>query len=123
MASTVLVIEDDASLRQTIQEVLEFEGYRVVTAADGEEALAQLDRAAPGVILLDLMMPRMNGYQFAEALAHSPRHAATPIVLLTADGRAPEKASEVNATGWLNKPFSIDELVRAVDEALHAPPR
>jgi CheY-like chemotaxis protein len=123
MAGTVLVIEDDASLRQTIQEVLEIEGYRVVTAADGEEALAQLDRAAPSVILLDLMMPRMNGYQFAEALASRPRYATTPIVLLTADGRAPEKASDVNATGWLNKPFSIDDLVRAVDEALRAPPR
>ncbi|MCS6802465.1 MAG: response regulator [Chloroflexota bacterium] len=118
MTKTVLVIEDDAPLRQTIQEVLEIEGYRVVTAADGEEALAQLDRAAPNVILLDLMMPRMNGYQFAAAVARHPRYAAIPIVLLTADGRAPEKASDINAAGWLNKPFSIDELTRVIDEAV-----
>ncbi|GIW08504.1 MAG: hypothetical protein KatS3mg060_3309 [Dehalococcoidia bacterium] len=114
---TVLLVEDDASLRQTIRDVLELEGYRVLTAADGVDGLDLLDREEPNVILLDLMMPRMNGYQFAESLAGRKPAVAIPIILLTADARAPDKAQQVGASAWLHKPFEIDELVSTVERA------
>jgi len=109
---TVLLIEDDYDVRETIAEVLGDEGYQVATAADGERALEQLRAGLrPMVILLDLMMPGMNGYQFrAEQLA-DPALAAIPVVILTADRQIDDKARELAAAAFLRKPTQLSDLL------------
>ena len=105
----VLVVEDERDLRDTVAEVLECEGYHVAKAADGLEAL-QLARATPPcLILLDLMMPVMNGWQVMEALGGDRRLSSTPVVIVSASHDPPP-----GARGFLAKPFQIDELVAIV---------
>lgn len=112
----VLVVEDNADIRGTVQLVLEAEGFQVLVAANGEEALLQLRAAAtlPSVILLDLMMPVMDGYAFREVQRRDPKLCSIPIVVLTADGHAETRAASLGAAGFLQKPVDLDELVAAV---------
>jgi len=112
----VLVVEDDEDILANVRLLLESEGYSVEAAPNGRAALASLAHAdpLPSVILLDLMMPVMNGYQFREAQLADPRIAAVPIVLMTADGHLVEKTARLGAAGAIGKPFDIDDLVGAV---------
>jgi CheY-like chemotaxis protein len=108
---SVLVVEDDEDIRAAIAEILEGEGYEVAVAAHGREALDELAHAPlPGVILLDLMMPVMNGHELLKHLRASPRLRDLPVLVLTA------VATEIppGAHGLLRKPFVIDELLSAV---------
>jgi CheY-like chemotaxis protein len=118
VSRTILVVDDDIDMQQTIRNILEDEGYAVVVAEDGLAALEKLDGITPSVILLDITMPRMNGYQFAEAVAQRGLRPGIPIMVLTADGRAPEKAAQIGAEGYLTKPFALLELVAAVERLL-----
>jgi two-component system KDP operon response regulator KdpE len=109
----VLVIDDDAGVRQAIQWALEDEGLEVVAAAGGGEALALAAERQPEVVVLDLTLPGINGYELASGLrAGQSRRLA--ILLITADGQAPAKAQEVGAYAYLRKPFELGELIRAV---------
>jgi CheY-like chemotaxis protein len=87
----------------------------VIVARDGVDALERLDNVAPALILLDLMMPRMDGYAFADALRQRGLRPAIPIVVVTADGRAEQKAAQIQAEGYLAKPFSMPELLDVLD--------
>jgi CheY-like chemotaxis protein len=116
---TVLVVDDDQGLQETLEAMLSLEGYRVVVASDGQEALdklgdGQADGGLPRAILLDVVMPRMDGYAFAEELERRGLRSRLPIVLLTADARAEEKAARVRAEAYVEKPFEIDELLEKV---------
>jgi CheY-like chemotaxis protein len=111
---TVLVVEDDTGLQETLEDLLAFEGYSVTVAKDGLDALAKLGDPPPAVILLDVMMPRMDGYAFAEELRRRGLHPGIPILILTADGRAQQKAERIGAAGYLEKPFDLGELLRQV---------
>ena len=119
MHGPILVVDDDRDMQMTIAAILEDEGFDVRVAGDGLDALAALEATRPTLILLDITMPRMDGYAFAEELHRRGQHADIPIVVLTADGRAPEKAARVGADGYVAKPFTLDVLLAAV--ARHAP--
>jgi two-component system response regulator MprA len=115
VSDTILVVDDDTGLQVTISAILEDEGYTVMVADDGLDALDKLDAVRPALILLDIGMPRMDGYAFADALAGRGLRPVIPIIVLTADGRAPEKAARVGAEGYLAKPFTLTALLAAVE--------
>ncbi len=121
MNNTILVVEDDEDIVENIQLVLEIEGYRVDIATNGRAALEVLNRAdpLPCVILLDLMMPVMSGAEFRDAQLADPRIAATPVVLMTADGCLVEKTTRFGAAGAIRKPFEIAELLGVVKRFAH----
>lgn len=112
-ALRVLVVDDDASIRQFIQMALEGRGYEVTTAEDGREALESVRSTPPGVILLDMRMPVMDGWAFTRAYRRTPPPHA-PIVVLTAARDAAEYAGEVDADAFLAKPFNLRELLGLV---------
>jgi two-component system, chemotaxis family, chemotaxis protein CheY len=118
LSKKVLVVDDDTSLQETLEAILDFEGYEVTVARDGLEALARLDETMPQLILLDLMMPRMDGYAFAEELAQRGLRPRIPILILTADGRADQKAQRVGAEGYLEKPFDVMTLLDKVSRLM-----
>jgi CheY-like chemotaxis protein len=109
----VLVVDDDADLLGMLEILLQGEGYQVVTAGEGREALDRLASALPDVILLDMKMPGMNGWEFAREFRSRYDHRV-PIVVLTAAEDARKRAEEIAAEGYLGKPFDIDELLRIV---------
>lgn len=109
----ILVVEDDGDLVSLMELVLSDAGYRVRTAPEGAAALARVAEEMPGLILLDMRMPGMNGWEFAREFR--ARHGrAAPIVVVTAAENARARAAEVDAEGWLSKPFEIDEVLRIV---------
>ena len=113
----VLIVEDDTDLRQTIQWMLEDEGFVVETAGDGREALEQAARKKPALVLLDMGLPILDGNGVAQGL-HSAYGNTVRILTMTADSRAAEKAQRIGAVGYLSKPFELDALVDAVRGAL-----
>jgi CheY-like chemotaxis protein len=112
---TVLVVEDDFDVRDTLTEVLKTEGYQVQAFSDGLQALEYLQaNPEPGVILLDWMMPRCDGLQFRTQQQEYPHLANVPVVLLTADARFAEKAAQLRAQDHLKKPVKLDRLLEVV---------
>ncbi len=106
----VLVIEDDRDIRETIAALLDSEGYETDQARDGLEGLRQAREHPPSLILLDLMMPVMNGWQFRDAQRGDPEIAHVPVVVVSAvAGRAPDAAACVP------KPFEVGELLAVVE--------
>jgi CheY-like chemotaxis protein len=114
-AKRVLVVEDDDDIRSTLAELLESEGYEVASAPDGMQGLARAQERTPDLILLDLMMPVMNGWEFREQQKRDPAIAGVPVVVVSAIWRASIDASEVIA-----KPFSIDQVLDAVQRHARA---
>lgn len=115
MSKTIFVVDDDVGIQQTLGQILEALGYVAVIARDGLEAIEMLETATPALILLDLMMPRMDGFAFARALEERGMRPAVPIIVLTADGRAEQKARQVGAEDFLAKPFELTELMEKVE--------
>lgn len=116
MGLTVLVVDDDPAILGFVQMALSDEGYEVVTATNGQRALAEIGKKEPDVILLDLTMPIMNGYEFYEALQNRKNGVSQiPVVIMTAGQRAREAQEELGAAGYLSKPFHLDELVEVVE--------
>jgi two-component system, OmpR family, alkaline phosphatase synthesis response regulator PhoP len=116
MSKTILVVDDKKELRVMVKSYLEQEGFRVATASDGQEALYAARHEKPDLIILDLMMPQMGGYDFLRA---HRREADTPIIILTARLEEGDKVLglELGADDFVTKPFSMRELtarVRAV---------
>lgn len=108
----VLVVDDDPDILEAISDILEVEQYRVVKARNGLEALERVEAERPDAILLDLMMPVMDGATFAQALKQRPARDV-PIVVISADGN-PQRAAAVGARAFLAKPFDIDTLLAHV---------
>jgi len=117
----VLVVEDDLDLLQLEEMVLQEAGHRVRTASDGQRALERVAEEMPGLILLDMRMPVMNGWEFAREFRRRYGRAC-PIVVVTAAENAQLRAAEVEADGWLAKPFDIDDVLRQVARFV-APPQ
>jgi CheY-like chemotaxis protein len=116
---TVLIVEDDEAIRETMQCALELRGYSVFAAANGTEGidlLAEIPR--PCVILLDLMMPVMDGWDFVAALERNAALAAIPVVVVTAFG---EQAESIKASAVLSKPVALDNLYTTVFEYCGSP--
>jgi two-component system, chemotaxis family, chemotaxis protein CheY len=106
----VLVVEDDADLREMMVQMLALEGFEPEAAVDGIEALEKLRRGGPRphVILLDLMMPRMNGWDFCRERARDPEMRAIPVVVLSA---VPREQVGVEVAAFLPKPFDYQKLL------------
>lgn len=110
----ILIVEDDEAIRETLRLALELEGYSVATAADGKEGLEALSKIErPCLILLDLMMPIMNGWQFAEAIEKDMILAQIPIAVVTAYA---EKATSIKSKAIIKKPVDLDALFRIVEK-------
>ena len=114
MPSAVLVVEDDRDSRELLALLLELHGYRVLMAPDGAAALEVLATERPCVILLDLMMPRMNGWQFRAAQRADGRLRSIPVVVISADGNAEREARAVEAHACLRKPVDAARLLELV---------
>jgi len=111
----VLVVDDDPDILDALSEILEVEGYEVQRARNGREALQRIEQGMPDLVLLDLMMPVMDGWEFARSLAPGTR---PPIIVLSADRNVSAKAKEIGALGWLAKPFELSDLLAAVRSAV-----
>jgi len=110
----IMVVDDDEDIREIVKLSLEASGYRVTTAVDGLEAWQQLNASAlPSLILLDLMMPRMDGQEFMKALRASPQ-ANVPVVIMSGHSASNQKAEDLKANGCLTKPVELDELLGTV---------
>jgi CheY-like chemotaxis protein len=111
----ILIVEDDVDVREALATFLECEGYDVLEAGHGGEALRRLRQAHDvGLILLDLMMPVMNGWEFRAEQTKDPAIASIPVVVVTADHSAVDQAAEVGAAGCLVKPIELTELLAYV---------
>jgi CheY-like chemotaxis protein len=112
MHHRILVADDDKNLRRVVGELLEDAGYAVEVAADGEEALAAIDRGVPALLLLDVRMPRLDGIAVLERLRQ--RSPSFPVIVITAQEDAGLAAVERGAARVLVKPLSLDGLLEAV---------
>jgi two-component system chemotaxis response regulator CheY len=112
----ILLVEDDVDVREALAEALSDRGYAVDTAGDGLVALQVLRGGKrPGVILLDLMMPRMDGVEFRSAQRADPKLADLPVVLLSADARMEEKARAMKVQDAIRKPIDLEQLYRVIE--------
>lgn len=127
---TILVVEDDSAIASLLKNVLDEEGYDVIEAADGEEAIHQAIRNAPHLIILDIMLPRLNGFAVINTLRHNIKTAHIPILVLSARRETMDKlrAFSGQVDDYLTKPFDLDELLaririqlRHVEENLLSP--
>ncbi|NUP14270.1 MAG: response regulator [Polyangiaceae bacterium] len=120
MNNRVLVVDDDPDIVENLKLVLEPEDLEVACAPNGRVALDILARAdpLPSVILLDLMMPVMDGFQFRKAQLADARIASVPVIVLTADGHVSAKTAQLGAAAGLGKPFDIDELMSLVGRVI-----
>ena len=112
----VLVVDDQEDIRETLQLALDDEGYVVECAANGAEALEILDRWRPCVILLDLMMPVMDGWAFRKEQLEREDGSAAPVVLLSAAGGLDEHQRTLDAAAVIPKPFDLDRVISTVEE-------
>jgi CheY-like chemotaxis protein len=112
----VLVVDDDPFIRTLLVAWLQEAGYSVVTAEDGQQALEQIRRERPDVLLLDLMMPKLDGYSVARVIRYHEDTRHLPIIVLSADVRAPQKLNGIRVDGFLSKPFDLDEVLDRVSE-------
>ena len=117
----VLVVEDDVDCLDALVDVLSYDGYRVQTACHGLDAIQKLEAGPrPDVILVDLMMPVMNGWQFLQRLRADDRFKAIPVIVLSADGRLDKWRDELDAASCLAKPLELEPLLAAVSGVIAA---
>lgn len=111
---TVFVVDDDLDIRDVIAQTLEDEGYCVVPFADGEEALAAIDRTQPALVLLDLMMPNISGWDVLQRLREHASTFTLPVILISASRDLDRTCHELGASAWIAKPFDLDQLIASV---------
>src|ERR1044071_285137 len=112
--SNILVVDDNPDKLSLIEAALSLAGYNVTTATDGDEALSAIESYQPDLVITDVMMPRMNGYELAQRIRYNPRTKFIPVIMQTAAGRRVEdlrRASEVGALGYITDPTDIDLLL------------
>jgi len=118
----ILVVDDDADLAEVLDRVLEKSGYVVTWAKNGEEALSYLRRREPlDVVLLDLMMPVMNGWEFRAEQLKDPRLSEIPVVVFSGHGKLDQNALAIGAVANLRKPIGLDELLAVLRRILDRP--
>lgn len=122
MAKTILFVEDSASVRQVMNSTLTREGYEVILACDGQDALAKLNGTKIHLIISDVNMPNMDGLTFVKSVKQLPAYKFTPIIMLTTENQA-TKMNEGKAAGvkaWIVKPFQPPQLLAAVAQLIQA---
>jgi DNA-binding response OmpR family regulator len=120
MAKRVLVVDDEPNIVMSLRFLMEREGFVVEVAATGQEAVAALDRTPADLVLLDVMMPELDGFEVCQRIRAKPAWAGTRIIMLTAKGREVErdKGLALGADAYVTKPFSTRELVAKVKQML-----
>jgi DNA-binding response OmpR family regulator len=116
----ILVVDDEVNITQILQFSIGAEGFDVLTAQNGEEAIEKARREQPDLIILDIMMPKIDGYEACRILKANPLTRHIPVVLLTAKGREIDKrlGYEVGATDYIVKPFSPNKLIERIHRLL-----
>jgi DNA-binding response OmpR family regulator len=117
----ILVVDDEPTIRELVAEALRDAGYEVDTAANGADALGVLHGRVPDAIVLDLMMPKLDGSGLVGQLRRNARYSTVPVLLVTAAYEAQEVAVRLGAHGCLSKPFELDALVGLVDQLVGEP--
>jgi len=116
LRTRLLIAEDEPSILESLVFIMTREGYDIATARDGEDALACLRDAAgpPGLVILDVMLPRLNGFEVLRSMRADPATAGLPVLMLTAKGQAHDRqmAEQMGADAFIAKPFSNQEVVR-----------
>jgi len=110
----VLVVDDDRDIRETLEEVLVYEGHAVATARDGVDALEKARALRPALILLDLFMPNMDGVEFRRVQREDPQIASIPVVVISAAPGLQDRVRDLDVAGHLEKPLQIEELLAVV---------
>lgn len=120
----VLVVEDDAAISQLLQVILEADGHEVLVANDGSRGLAMAARRSPDAIVLDIMMPFMDGFAVLEALREDERTVAIPVLMLSAMQKesVEERCYRLGAQAFIRKPFDPGMLVGSIQELMTAAP-
>lgn len=118
--STILVVDDDLLILRVVTDLLVSNGYRVVTARDGRSGLRQVQRERPDLIILDLMMPEMDGFRVARQLRQDPESSGIPVIVLTsqADAQSREEALRSGADSYMVKPVSDTLLLTQIRSLL-----
>ena len=117
---TVMVVEDEATLSEVVATALVDEGYRVLTAKDGQNALDLVQRRPPDAIVLDLMLPNVDGWQFVKWCRAHPTTATIPIIVVSAAHDALEDG-DIGSLVFVGKPFDLDVLLVLVEDAVSSP--
>ncbi len=116
MSIRVLIAEDEPHIVESLSFVLGREGFDVSAVLDGESVIEQLRAERPGVVILDVMLPQLNGFEVLKRIKSDPSLAAIPVVILTAKGQAQDRrmAEEIGVDGFMTKPFSNRDIVEEV---------
>lgn len=124
LRSCVVLVDDEPSIRETIAFILDAEGIEVATAPDGIEGLSKIRTLRPKVVLLDVMMPRMDGYEVCRAIRQDSNLLGTYVIILTAKGQKSDeaKAIEVGADLYLSKPFDDEVVLKVIREVFDGLP-
>jgi twitching motility two-component system response regulator PilG len=114
----VMVIDDSKTIRRTAENLLKKQGYDVITATDGFEALAKIAEHKPDIIFVDIMMPRLDGYQTCALIKHNRSFKDTPVIMLSSKDSIFDKARGriVGSEQYLTKPFTKDDLIGAIEQ-------
>ncbi|HEY9566966.1 MAG TPA: response regulator [Thalassobaculum sp.] len=125
MSGKILICDDEAHIRRLIEqslEELEDEGVEILTSADGEEAVASIEQERPDLVILDVMMPKINGFDVCQRVKADDRLRSTFVLLLTAKGQEYDRVhgEQVGADRYMTKPFDPDELLTVAREVLSA---
>lgn len=118
LKNQIVLVDDEPNIRETVAFILEAEGFDVVTAADGVEGLERVRAVKPKVVLLDVMMPRMDGYEVCQAIRADPELQGVFILILTAKGQKADelKALEVGADLYMSKPFDDEVVLQVIQD-------
>jgi two-component system alkaline phosphatase synthesis response regulator PhoP len=120
MAKKIMIVDDEPDILTTVGKILELDGYEVIRAVDGRDCLSKLNADTPDLILLDIMMPEMSGWDVAARIKENPRWNTIPIVFLTAKGDVMSKGmGSLAAEDYITKPFDIKDLKNRVEKALN----
>jgi CheY-like chemotaxis protein len=122
---TILVVDDEPAWLEAMQMVLKEEGYKAVAATSGEEALRRLQRQKPDLIMTDVRMPAMNGFDLYEKIKENPTISTIPVVFMSSidDYYAKKTAKELGATGYMTKPSFTEDLKKTVEQFLKELPQ
>ena len=120
MSKTIMIVDDSASVRQVVGTALKGEGYEIIEACDGKDALSKLSGQKIHLMISDVNMPNMDGISFLKEVKKLPSYKFTPIIMLTTEGsdKLKQAGKEAGAKAWVVKPFQPQQLVSAVSKLI-----
>ena len=122
MSKQILVVDDEKDIVETLSFMMRARGYEVIEAYDGEEGLKLAKEQSPDLMILDVMMPKINGYKIARLLKYDSKYKHIPIIMVTARGQDSDKliGEETGADEYITKPFEFEEVLDCVNKYLEA---